>query len=97
MHLKAMAWSDYRHLLADLGEERMAAAPVPYAKHLGLPGAMEAPLHELLASPQIWRPESGDVEAPSYVFDATVLRRRRDVAKSASRLGTSFMERPLGR
>ena len=38
MHLEAMSWSDYRHLLADLGNEVVQAAPVPYSKNMGLSG-----------------------------------------------------------
>lgn len=52
---------------------------------------------ELLSSPKIWRSEEADEKAasepPSYVFDASVLRRRRDLVKKASALTTSFMER----
>lgn len=44
MHLEAMSWSDYRHLLMDMGSEVVQAAPVPYSKNMGLLGAMEAPL-----------------------------------------------------
>ncbi|CAK9077983.1 Bifunctional arginine demethylase and lysyl-hydroxylase psr-1 (Phosphatidylserine receptor 1) [Durusdinium trenchii] len=97
MHLEAMSWSDYRHLLMDMGSEVVQAAPVPYSKNMGLLGAMEAPLSELLSSPKIWRSEEADEKAasepPSYVFDASVLRRRRDLVKKASALTTSFMER----
>lgn len=32
-------------------------------------------------------------EAPSYIFDASVLRRRRDVVKRATAMSTAFMER----
>ena len=42
--LEAMAWADYRHLLQDLGKEVVQAAPVPYAKNMGLLGGTEAPL-----------------------------------------------------
>ena len=38
MHLEAMSWSDYRHLLSDLGNEVVQAAPVPYSKNMGLSG-----------------------------------------------------------
>ena len=38
MQLDAMRWSDYRHLQADLGNEVVQAAPVPYSKNMGLSG-----------------------------------------------------------
>lgn len=102
MHLEAMSWSDYRHLLADLGNEVVQAAPVPYSKNMGLSGGTEAPLAQLLSSPKVWRseePPAGVLEpsasAPSYIFDASVLRRRRDVVKRATVLGTAYMERHM--
>eukprot|EP00434_Breviolum_minutum_P013408 symbB.v1.2.011815.t1/scaffold799.1/size161463/3 len=85
MQLDAMRWSDYRHLQADLGNEVVQAAPVPYSKNMGLSGGVEAPLVELLSSPDVWRSEEPTpgvpepMKPPSYIFDASVLRRRRDV------------------
>jgi len=99
LHLDAMRWSDYRHLQADLGNEVVQAAPVPYSKNMGLSGGVEAPLVELLSSPDVWRSEEPTpgvpepMKPPSYIFDASVLRRRRDVVKRATCLHTAFMER----
>ncbi|CAJ1398866.1 unnamed protein product [Effrenium voratum] len=99
-HLEAMRWSDYRQLQQDLGSEQVHAAPVPYAKNLGLPGAIEAPLSQLLSSPKLWRSESAasgaasgaEGEAPCYVFDAAVLRRRSELAEKALPLTRAFMK-----
>lgn len=96
-HMEAMAWSDYRFLTTDLGREVVQAAPVPYAKNMGLPGAVDGTLSEMLASPQVWRSEEPDSNEPQtpplYVFDASVLRRRRDLVKASAPLRQSFMEK----
>ena len=41
--------------------------------------------------PQVLEPSA----APSYIFDASVLRRRRDLVKRATVLGTAYMERHM--
>ncbi|CAE7332338.1 unnamed protein product, partial [Symbiodinium natans] len=96
-HMEAMSWSDYRFLESALGREVVQAAPVPYAKNMGLPGAVEGTLSEMLKSPKVWRAEdasSSDPESPPlYVFDATVLRRRRDLMKASAPLRQVFMEK----
>ncbi|CAJ1331272.1 unnamed protein product [Effrenium voratum] len=61
---------------------------------------MNAPLSQLLSSPKLWRSESAasgaasgaEGEAPCYVFDAAVLRRRSELAEKALPLTRAFMK-----
>ncbi len=60
----------------------------PLLKMLCNPGG-DNPSHLLQQKSQVPEP----LKPPSYIFDASVLRRRRDVVKRATCLSTAFMER----